>query len=215
MSDVDHHAVVGEALRVLGRGLSPFVAGVMGRIVSPGVDWTELLRAKDEMNGRRGAEYSSRDVSLMLRVMTERLGELGFPFNRQMPRQAENYARELRSVRNQWAHNGEFTASEASRAVDSVELLLRAVGAEAEAMEAALLKQPAADAPAAGEERVPVISDHSEVTPPMPPVAGGRQSDPGHCALTSSPSRTSATPWRTAEFPSSTTSRSTTTGMRR
>ena len=170
MSDVDYHAVVGEALKILGRGLGPFVVGVMTRTAPPGVEWTDLLRAKDEANGRRSTEYSSRDVSLMLRVMTERLGELGFPFSRQMPRQAENYARELRSVRNQWAHNSEFSAAEASRAVDSVELLLRAVGAEAEAAEVAPLKQPAA-APAAAEERATPVRDQAVVTPLTSPVA--------------------------------------------
>jgi hypothetical protein len=178
MSDVDNHALVGEALKVLGRGLGPFVAGVMIRAVPLGVDWTDLLRAKDETNGRRGAEYSSRDVSLMLRVMTERLGELGFPFSRQMPRQAENYARELRSVRNQWAHNGEFTAAEASRAVDSVELLLRAVGAEAEVTQIAQLKQPA-PAPAANEEPTPDTGQTFATAGTSPAAEPLQSPDPG------------------------------------
>ena len=72
-----------------------------------------------------------------------RLGNLGFPFNRRMPRQAENYARELRSVRNQWAHHSEFTEAEAFRAIDSAELLLRAIGIETEATQVAQLKQQA------------------------------------------------------------------------
>ena len=133
MGDVDTHAVVGEALRTLASGLEPFVARVFADLLPAGTDWTAVIRAKDEANGRRVGEYASRDVALLLRSMTERLGSLGFPFTRHMPRQAESYARELRSVRNNWAHNGEFTPSEAYRALDSVELLLRAVGAEPEA----------------------------------------------------------------------------------
>ena len=76
----------------------------------------------------------------MLRAMTERLGEFGFPFTRHLSRPGQNYASELREVRNRWAHNETFTAAEAYRAIDSVELLLRAIGAAEAATEAARLK---------------------------------------------------------------------------
>jgi len=140
--NVDHHAVVGQALSVLARGLSPFVSQVLGKAVSPGLEWPELLRRKDEMNGRGGGEYRSTDAALMLRAMTERLGDLGYPFTRAMPRQAEIYAKELREVRNRWAHTEEFTAAEAYRAIDSAELLLRAIGAAEQAARVAQLKAP-------------------------------------------------------------------------
>lgn len=39
----------------------------------------------------------------MLRAMTERLSELGYPFIKPMPRQAEIYAKELREVRNRFS----------------------------------------------------------------------------------------------------------------
>ena len=58
----------------------------------------------------------------MLRVMTERLGDIGYPFSRHLSRQAQNYASELRDVRNRWAHNEKFTAAEAYRAIDTAEL---------------------------------------------------------------------------------------------
>ncbi len=88
----------------------------------------------------------------MLRAMTERLGEYGFPFTRNLPRQVQNYASELRDVRNRWAHNEAFTTAEAYRAIDSVELLLQAIGAAKTATEAARLKSQSSrcgvDAPA-------------------------------------------------------------------
>ncbi|GJF12578.1 DNA helicase [Mycolicibacterium cyprinidarum] len=129
MNNVNRHQLIGQTLTTLGGGLSPFIAQVLNRVVPPGTDWAQLLRAKDTQNGRGGGEYHSRDVALMLRAMTERLGELGYPFNRAMPRQAEIYAKELREVRNKWAHTGEFSDAEAYRAIDSAELLLRAIGA--------------------------------------------------------------------------------------
>lgn len=129
MNSVDRHQLIGQTLTTLAGGLSPFVAQTLNRVLPPGTDWVDLLRAKDAANGRRGGEYQSRDLALMLRAMTERLGDLGYPFNRAMPRQAEIYAKELREVRNTWAHTGEFSDAETYRAIDSAELLLRAIGA--------------------------------------------------------------------------------------
>ncbi|MCB9409353.1 DUF3320 domain-containing protein [Mycolicibacterium sp.] len=140
MDRVDHHSLVGEALMPLIDGLSPFVAKVLTPIVPPGTQWPDLLRAKDAANGRRGGEYRTHDLSLMLRAMTERLGNAGYPFSHHLPRRVENYVRELREIRNQWAHNEKFTAEQAYRALDSAELLLSAVGADDEAARVAQLK---------------------------------------------------------------------------
>ncbi|MDH6199086.1 hypothetical protein M2272_005753 [Mycobacterium frederiksbergense] len=129
MNSVDRHQLVGQTLTTLAGGLAPFVTQVLNRVLPPGTDWADLLRAKDAANGRRAGEYQSRDLALMLRAMTERLGDLGYPFNSAMPRQAEIYAKELREVRNKWAHTGEFSDAETYRAIDSAELLLRAIGA--------------------------------------------------------------------------------------
>ena len=140
MDAVDYHAVVGDALGILIQGLTPFVERVFADVLPPNMDWTELLRRKDLASGRRLGMYQSRDLSLMLRAMTERIGELGFPFSQQLSRQGQNYASELRDVRNRWAHNEEFTAADAYRAIDTVELLLRAVGADPLAGQAAQVK---------------------------------------------------------------------------
>lgn|GEM_PF-6738155 len=96
MDAVDHHAVIGDALGILIEGLTPFVGRVFADVLPPNMEWTELLRRKDMTSGRRVGTYQSRDLSLMLRAMTERLGELGFPFSQHLPRQAQNYAGELR-----------------------------------------------------------------------------------------------------------------------
>lgn len=140
MSEINYHSVVGEALSILIGGLGPFVEEVCAKALPPSVSWTEVLRRKDAVAGRQMGMYRSRDLSLMLRVMTERLGEYGFPFNRQLSRLGQSYASELRDVRNRWAHNETFTAAEAYRAIDSIELLLRATNAPKAAAEAARLK---------------------------------------------------------------------------
>lgn len=149
---------------MLAGGLGPFVAQVLNRSLPPGTDWADLLKAKDAANGREGGEYQSRDLALMLRAMTERLGDLGYPFSKAMPRQAEIYAKELREVRNKWAHTGEFTDSETYRAIDSAELLLRAIGATDAATQIHQLKNPVAPEP------IKLQAPPVETPAPTPPV---------------------------------------------
>lgn len=82
MSSVECHQLVGKMLTMLAGGLGPFVAQVLNRSLPPGTDWADLLKADDAANGRGGGEYQNRDLALMLRAMTERLGERGYPFSK-------------------------------------------------------------------------------------------------------------------------------------
>lgn len=140
MSEANYHSVVGEAVPILIKSLLPFVERVCAPSLPPGASWTELLRRKDALAGRQMPTYGDQDLSLILRAMTERLGDAGYPFSRHLSRPGQNYANELRDVRNRWAHNETFTAPEAYRALDSVELLLRAITAPEAATEIAALK---------------------------------------------------------------------------
>ncbi len=72
--------------------------------------------------------------------MTEKLGNLGYPFDGHLSRQATNWASEMREVRNKHAHQVEFSLAETYRALDSAELLLREIGADAEAQRIAARK---------------------------------------------------------------------------
>ncbi len=72
--------------------------------------------------------------------MTEKLGNLGYPFDGHISRQAANWASEMREVRNKHAHQVEFSPAETYRALDSAELLLREVGATDEAQRIAARK---------------------------------------------------------------------------
>jgi hypothetical protein len=154
VSEANYHSTVGDALSILIRGLEPFFEHVFAQALPPNVSWTELLRRKDAVAGRQMRTYRTQDLSLMLRAMTERLGDYGYPFNGHMDRSGQSYASELRQVRNRWAHNETFTAPEAYRAIDSVELLLREVGARALIAETSQLKSAVAQPSLAGEEKV-------------------------------------------------------------
>jgi hypothetical protein len=173
--DADHHPTVGDALGILIQGLTPFVERVFTQVLPPGLEWTELLRRKDLASGRRLGNYRSRDLSLMLRAMTERLGDLGYPFSQCLSRHGQNYASELRDVRNRWAHNEAFSRAEAHRAIETVELLLRAVGADVAASQAAQLK--ASVAPSRGQQ----------VSPDLVSAEAGTDEQPGHVTLAPAP----------------------------
>jgi hypothetical protein len=69
--------------------------------------------------------HQGRDVTLLRVVMTERIGNRGFPCSRRMPRQAKNYPRELRSIHNHWVRKVSYRAARAGRAIDSSQLLFR------------------------------------------------------------------------------------------
>ncbi|TFD05523.1 DUF3320 domain-containing protein [Cryobacterium sp. TMT1-66-1] len=180
MSEIDYHATVGDALGLLIEGLQPFVERVFATKLPPEVSWTSVLERKDHLAGRRGGIYSPRDLSLLLRALTERMGELGYPFDQELPRQGQTYASELREVRNQWAHTQEFTAQTAYRALDSAELLLKSIGADAQAQQVSELKAsvlPVAPAPRAFERADDERSsrdDHSDS------LASERLKDPDH-----------------------------------
>ena len=126
VSNVDQ---VGRGLDLLAQGLEPFVARVLAAHVPAGLDWTALLAAKDAANGILGKEYATGDPQDLLRALTERLGDLGFPFSKDLSRAEQNLAGELRDVRNAWAHREAFSPDDAYRALDTTERLLRSVGA--------------------------------------------------------------------------------------
>lgn len=94
-----------------------------------GLPWPNVLKELDNVKGIHGKSYSQSDVQCQLRMVTQRLGQLGYPFDAGDPhRKMSTYGNELRLVRNRWAHNDNFTALEAMRAVDTVFIVLTHIG---------------------------------------------------------------------------------------
>lgn len=137
---IDTRALVGDAVDDLAEGLRPFIEQVFLERYPDGPTWVQVLTHKDELAGRPTQHHHPNDVSLMLRAVTERLDDLGYPFDGHLSRQAVTLASELRDVRNRHAHQVAFTPAETYRALDSAELLLRAVGANEEAARVAARK---------------------------------------------------------------------------
>lgn len=125
---------VDRALQATSAALDPFITQHLAAEIPAGLDWTSILQVKDEAaHGTSGKLYARNDVQAQLRMLTERLGNLGYPFNSKLSRAERNLAGELREVRNNWAHGDAFSFDNTYRALDTGERLLRAIGAVASA----------------------------------------------------------------------------------
>lgn len=150
LMDLNNRDYVARALELAVEGLKPFVAEVLAPHLPAGLTWTDLLQERDRANGIRGKIYTHNDLQALLRVMTERMGNMGYPFGERLNREGQRLASELRDVRNNWAHHAEFSDDDTYRAVDSTERLLRGTGATDSADRARALR--------------------AELRPPEPPV---------------------------------------------
>jgi len=120
---------VDDALTLVAEALDPFIAKTVAPHIPKGHDWTVLLRLRDEEAGKHGFEYSRTDPQVQLKMLNGRFGTLGYLFDGPLSRSERNFASELATVRNDWAHNKPLSADDTYRALDTAERLLRAIGA--------------------------------------------------------------------------------------
>lgn len=88
------------------------------------LEWPTVLRELDRAKGYPERTYDSADLQAQLRMLTERLGGLKYPFDDPATRVVSTLGSELRIVRNRWAHNDDFTGLDAWRTQDFVVRLL-------------------------------------------------------------------------------------------
>ena len=120
---------IGTALEALSAALEPFCAQVLGPHLPDGTTWTDVLKVKEADKGGGARVYEPADVQVQLRVITEKLGALGFPFSGVLSWAQQTLAGELREVRDKWVHQSPFGHDDTYRALDTAERLLRAIGA--------------------------------------------------------------------------------------
>lgn len=114
-------STVSELLSALSRRLDPLISERLEDKTHG--DWTTVLAEIDRAKGRSRPSYSRTDLQSQLRMLTERLGNLSYPFDDNL-RQVSTVANELRIMRNRWAHNDELSDLDAVRTADySVRLL--------------------------------------------------------------------------------------------
>ncbi|WP_274993077.1 DUF3320 domain-containing protein [Promicromonospora iranensis] len=88
-----------------------------------GLPWTVVLTELDRSRGKQPRDYNAKDVQCQLRMLSERLGNLGYPFDNHA-RLVSTLANELRIVRNAEKHYDELTTMDAWRAHDTCVRLL-------------------------------------------------------------------------------------------
>ena len=115
---------VDRALTILAAGLFPFADAVMSAAAPAGQDWVKMLEDRD--NTRQGTkhQYSRDDPRFLLKVLTDERQA----FRDKLSRAEQGFASELREVGNRWGHGDEFACRDTTRALDTTELLLTAVG---------------------------------------------------------------------------------------
>lgn len=122
---------IDRGLQLLAQGLRSLVDSVMSASVPVERDWVDVYEARDSARrgGGGGMKFSRDDPRFLLKVITEE----GRLFNAHLSRAQQSFASELRDTANRWAHNEPFTAEDTHRALDTMERLLTAAGAVAEA----------------------------------------------------------------------------------
>ncbi len=119
---------IDQGFQLVGVGLKPLVESVMAP-TAQGRDWVEVLDARN--NQRRGTHFSSSrdDPRFLLSVITDE----SRTFREKLSRAEQSFASELRDTGNKLAHGTAFSADDTYRALDTMERLLTAVNATAEA----------------------------------------------------------------------------------
>ena len=136
-ADSSPTAAVSELLSALTQRLDPLIGARLATHLggTNGLPWTTILAELDRVKGRSRHSYSRTDLQSQLRMLTERLGSLGYPFDDNL-RQVSTVANELRIMRNRWAHNDELSDLDAVRTADYSVRLLTLLGDRTGAAEA-------------------------------------------------------------------------------
>ncbi len=125
-NDPQLRGTVQRGLDVLAVRLEPIIGDRLAPQLN-GLEWIEILRQLDTMKGRQVGSYSRSDLQAQLRMLTERLGGIGYPFDNER-RDISRYGSELRLVRNTLAHGEGFSPEDAWRVCDTAARLLNRLG---------------------------------------------------------------------------------------
>lgn len=111
------------ALELMAERLEPIIARTLAPHLG-GLQWTALLTTMDEIKGKPSYPYDRMDPQPQLRILTERLGNLGFPFSSGRGRMVSVLGSQLRISRNLVAHHAELELLDSWRVADAASQLL-------------------------------------------------------------------------------------------
>lgn len=164
------HHLAGRLDPIIGARLAPSLGGL---------PWPTILTEIDKMRGKVPKSYAATDLQSQLKAITERLGNLGFPFD-DHTRLVSALGSELRIVRNRWAHHDELTTLDAWRAHDFAVRLLEHFGDREGVASASILRDDAfaalAEEKGVAAHAAPAVTDQVLVAA-APPAAGPATAD--------------------------------------
>ena len=140
---------IDRGLQLLVQGLRPLVDSVMSANVPANKNWVELYEVRQAARSGGGLKFSADDPRFLLKVITED----GRLFSSRLSRAEQSFGSELRDTANKWAHGESFSADDTYRALDTMERLLTAVDAVAEADDVRKLRRDAQQAAFNSETR--------------------------------------------------------------
>lgn len=117
------HDLLGKAVRLLGRGLRPFMHGHFRP--RHGVNWLEVLRARHELLAFHDGPVSPEDPYVHLMVLLREWSAVSYAFTRS----DRAVAKRLRDARNRWAHFGPIDAATARGDAARILTFLSEIGA--------------------------------------------------------------------------------------
>jgi predicted AAA+ superfamily ATPase len=116
-----NHAKIADALELLNAGLKPYIERELKAVY--GDDWQK--QAADVLPAHQQGSLNW-DTHAILTVMWDLWNAV---FKNTLGRSERSIVSELRTVRNDWAHQNTFSTDRAYRSLDSMEILLNAVSA--------------------------------------------------------------------------------------
>jgi hypothetical protein len=122
----DAYQSITNGFTILKEHLDPIIA----RTLAPelhGLPWTAILEQLDIAKGKKPGDYSTSDPQDQLRIITDRLGKIGFPFS-DKKRKVQAYSNSLKVFRNAWAHFDPLSILDAFRMNDNAARLLEHFG---------------------------------------------------------------------------------------
>lgn len=208
-------AAVSELLSALSQHLDPLIAARLATHLGDAyrMPWTTILADIDRAKGRSRHNYARTDLQSQLRMLTERLGTLGYPFDDHL-RQVSTVTNELRIMRNRWAHNDQLSDMDAIRTADHAVRLLTLLGdtdgaAKAKARRTELIAAYAtktgvtATVPAPAPDPTPIaVASSPEPAPDSPAVIGTErfEYEPWEIVVTGDPEVLDALPKKDAKM---------------
>lgn len=118
--------LISDVLDEVARRVDPIIQEHLSKTLD-GLEWTVILTELDASKGFAPRSYSRTDVQVQLRMITEPLGKLRYPFDDNQ-RTVSTLGNELRIVRNDFAHGGDFDWIDGWRAGDFAVRLLSHLG---------------------------------------------------------------------------------------